>query len=93
MWLWLLSVLGVVDSLLIVIPIVGFCNCSLFCCALLCVHFSFAIISMVKRELAALLCLYSWCLVIVVCVFLTMPRVYLQLVVIVVFPDHSHLLF
>ena len=33
----------------------GFCNCSMFCCALLCVHSSFAIISMGKRELVALL--------------------------------------
>ena len=31
--------------LLFVTPIVGFCNCSMFCCALLCVHSSFAIIS------------------------------------------------
>ena len=31
--------------LLIVTPIVGFCNCSMFCCAFLCVHSSFAIIS------------------------------------------------
>ena len=38
----------VVDSLLIVTPIVGFCNCSMFCCALLCIHSSFAIISMGK---------------------------------------------
>ena len=37
--------------------IVGFCNCSLFCCALFCVRSSFAIISMGKRELVALLCL------------------------------------
>ena len=36
----------VVDSLLIVTPIVRFCNCSMFCCALLCVHSSFAIIMM-----------------------------------------------
>ena len=28
----------VVDSLLIVAPIVGFCNCSTFCCALFCVQ-------------------------------------------------------
>ena len=34
----------VVDSLLIITPIVGFCNCSMFCWALLCVHSSFAII-------------------------------------------------
>ena len=43
----------------------GFCNCSMFCCALLCVHSSFAIILMEERELAALLCLSYWCLVIV----------------------------
>ena len=28
----------------------GFCDCSMFCCALLCVHSSFAIILMGKRE-------------------------------------------
>ena len=58
----------VVDSLLIVTPIVGFCNCSMFCCALLCIHSSFAIISMGKTELVTLLCLSSWCLVFVVLV-------------------------
>ena len=31
------------------------CNCSMFCCTLLHVHSSFAIISMGKRELVALL--------------------------------------
>ena len=45
----------VVDLLLIVAAIVGFCNCSMFCYALLCVYSSFAIILMVKRELVALL--------------------------------------
>ena len=55
----------VVDSLLIVTPIVGFCNCSMFCCALLCIHSSFAIISMGKTELVTLLCSSSWCLVFV----------------------------
>ena len=30
------------------------CKCLMFCCALLCVHSSFAIISMGKRELVAL---------------------------------------
>ena len=45
-----------------------------------------------KRELVALLCLSSWCLVIVVWLFLTMPRVYLQFVM-VVFPHHTRLLF
>ena len=58
----------VVDSLLIVTPIVGFCNCSRFCCVLLCIHSSFAIISMGKTELVTLLCSSSWCLVFVVLV-------------------------
>ena len=31
----------------------GFCNCSMFCCALLCVQSSFAIIPIGKRELVA----------------------------------------
>ena len=48
-----------VVSLLIVTSIVGFCNCSMFCYALLFVHSSFAIILMGKRELAALLGLSS----------------------------------
>ena len=82
----------VVDSILIVTPIEGFCNCSMFCCALLYVHSRFAITVMGKRELIALLYLSSWCLVIVVSLFLTMPRVCLQFVI-VVFPDHIHFLF
>ena len=52
------------------------------CCALLCVHSSFAIISMGMRELVALLCLSSCCLVIVVWLFLTIPRVCLQFVIV-----------
>ena len=44
----------------------GVCNCSMFCCTLLYVHSSIAIILMGKRELQF---------------------------VIVVFPDHTHLLF
>ena len=55
----------VVDFLFIVTPIVGVCNCYMFCCALLYVHSSIAIILMGKRELAALLGLSSWCLVVV----------------------------
>ena len=50
---------------------------------------SFAIILMGKREPVALLCLSSWCLVIVVWLFLAVPRVCLQFVI-VVFPDHTH---
>ena len=64
----------------------------MFCCALLYVHSRFAIKVMGKREPIALLCLSSWCLVIVVSLFLTMPRVCLQFVI-VVFPDHTHFLF
>ena len=44
------------------------------------------------RELVALLCLSSWCLVIVIWLFLTVSWVDLQCVI-VVFPDHTHLLF
>ena len=57
-------------QLLLIRPIVGFCNCAMFCCALLCVHSSCAIISMGKGELVALLCLSSLCLGIVVWLFL-----------------------
>ena len=45
-----------------------------------------------KRELIALLNLSSWCLVMVERLFLAMPRGCLQFVI-VVFPDHTHLLF
>ena len=54
-----------VDFLFIVTPFVGVCNCSMFCCTLLCVHSSIAIILMGKRELIALLNLSSWRLVMV----------------------------
>ena len=76
----------------IVTPIVGFCDCSMFCCTFLYVHSSIAIILMGKRELVALLSLSSWCLVIVVWLFLAVPWVSLQFFI-VVFPDHTHLLF
>ena len=64
----------------------------MFCCALLYVHSSIAIILLGKRELVALLGLSSWCLVMVERLFLTVPRGCLQFVI-VVFPDHTHLLF
>ena len=70
----------------------GVCNCSMFCCALLYVHSSIAIILMEKRELIVLLNLFSWCLVMVERLFLAVPRGCLQSVF-VVFPDHTHLLF
>ena len=50
----------------------------MFCCPLLYVHSSIAIILVGKRELVALLGLSSWCPVVVM---------------IVVFPDHTHILF
>ena len=70
----------------------GFCNCSMFCFGYLFVHLSFAIILMEKRELVALLSLSSWCLVIVVWLFLAVPWVCLQFVS-VVFPDHTNYCF
>ena len=70
----------------------GVCNCSMFCCTLLYVHSSIAIILMGKRELIALLNLSSWCLVMVERLFLAVPRGCLQFVIVVI-PDHTHLLF
>ena len=70
----------------------GVCNCSMFCCTLLYVHSSIAIILMGKRELIDLLNLSSCCLVMVERLFLAVQRGCLQFVI-VVFPDHTHLLF
>ena len=70
----------------------GVCNCSMFCCTLLYVHSSIAIILMGKRELVALLNLSFWCLEMVERLFLAVPRDCLRFVI-VVFPDHAHLPF
>ena len=64
-----------ITTKVIVAPIVGVCNCSLFCCTLLYVPSSFAIILIGKRELVALLSLSSWCLVVVVWLLLAVPVV------------------
>ena len=64
----------------------------MFCCSLLYVYSTFAIILMGKRELVDLLSLSSWCLVIVVWLILEVPWVCLHFMI-VVFPDHTHLLF
>ena len=61
----------------------------MFCCTLLYVHSSIAIILKGKRELIALLNLSSWCLVMVERLFLAVPQGCLQFVI-VVFPDHTH---
>ena len=66
----------------------GVSYCSMFCCMFLYVHSSIAIILMGKRELVALLNLFSWCLVIVERLFLAVPRGCLRFVI-VVFPDHT----
>ena len=96
MWLGLLSVLGggsvLVSLLFVVAPIVGICGCSVFCCALLCVPSGFAVVLVGRNGLVALLGLSSLCLVIVVWLFLAVPWVCLQ-IVIVVFPDHTHFIF
>ena len=70
----------------------GVCNCSMFCCTLLFVRSSIAIILMGKRELVALLNLSSWCPVMVERLFLAVPQGCLRFVI-VVFPDHTHVLF
>ena len=73
--------------------LVGVCNCSMFCCTLLYVHSSIAIILMGKRELVALLYFFFfWCLVMVERLFLAVPRGCLRFVI-VVFPNHTHVLF
>ena len=64
----------------------------MFCRMLLYVNSSIAINLMGKRELVALLNLSSWCLVMVERLFLAVPRGCLHFVI-VVFPDHTHLLF
>ena len=95
-WLGLLSVLGrrsvVVDFLFVVVPVVRVCICLMFCCTLLYVHSSIAIILLGRGELVALLSLYSWCLVMVGWLFLAVSWDCLWFVS-VVFPDHTHLLF
>ena len=67
----------------------GVCNCSMFCCMLRYVNSSFAIILMGIKELVAFLSLSSWCLVIVVWLFLAVQWVCLQFVI-AVFSNHSN---
>ena len=79
--------------------------CYMFPCALLCVLSSLAFILIGKRERVALPCLSSWCLAIVIVLWLflkgpwfgllqviQMPWLVLQRVI-QVFPDHPRLLF
>ena len=64
----------------------------MFCCTLLYVHSSIAIILVWKREMVVLLNLSSWCLLMVERLFLAVPWGCLRFVI-VIFPDHTHLLF
>ena len=72
----------------------GFCNCSIFV-VLLCVRSSFAIfllgmgVGMGGRGVGGCFTLSFCCLIIVVWLFLVVPQVCLQYVI-VVFPDHTH---
>ena len=64
----------------------------MFYILLLYVHSCFAIILMgEERELAALLSLSSWCLVIVVWLFLSVPWVCLQFVILTISGESAHL--
>ena len=80
-------VLLLLTFLFIVTPIVGVCNCSMFCCTLLHVCSSIAITLMGKREreLVALLNLSSWCLVIVGWLFLAVPWGCLRFMIVVLY--------
>ena len=70
--------------------LLGFNVWSLFCCALLCVVSSFAIISLGKRELIGLLSglLFNFP-VSVQCLFLAVPWIGLQCAI-ATFPGHTH---
>ena len=65
---------------------------AMFCCTFLFDDSSLVIILIGKRALVALLGLSPWCIVIVLWLSLAVTWVCL-LSVIVVFPDHTHLLF
>ena len=82
----------IADFLFIVTPIVGVCNCPMFCCTLRYVHSSIAIILMGKRELLVLFNLSFCCLVMVKWIFLALQWGFLRFMI-VVFPDHTQLLF
>ena len=70
----------------------GVCNFSMLSYTLRYVHSSIAVILMGKRGLVALLNLSSWCLLMAEGLFLAVPWDCLRFVI-VVFPDHTHLLF
>ena len=74
---------------MIAASLVGFCVCSTFC------HFMVFLVWQLsswggEERVRCLRCLSSCCVVIIVLLFLTVPWVDLQFVI-VVFPDHTHL--
>ena len=73
--------------LLIVTPIVGFCNYFMYWCTLLYVHSSFAD---GEERAGCFDSLSSLCLLMVERLFLAVPGGCLRFVI-VVFPDHTHL--
>ena len=71
----------------------GVCNCSMFCCTLLYVHSSIAIIAIAcEEERAGCFAIFFLPGVSVEWLFLAVPWGCLRFVI-VVFPDHTHLLF
>ena len=68
-------------------------NCFMFCCSLLYFHSSFAIILIGKRELVALILFFAFLVPCDCCVALSCGATGLSIVLIVVIPDHAHLLF
>ena len=70
----------------------GVCNCFMFCCTLFCVRSGVVVVLEGRRGLIALLGLSSWCLVVVGRLFLAVPQGCLRFVI-VVFTDHTRLLF
>ena len=71
---------------------VGVLCLSLFCYALLCVYFSFAVILKRKRKRVTLLLLYNRCIVTIHVLWLILTVLWVGIqCVIVVCPDHTHL--
>ena len=70
----------------------GVCNCSMFCCALLCVHSGNAIVLVGGGRAGCFAWFVFLVSVVVGRLFLAVPLGCLRFVV-VVFPDHTRLLF
>ena len=73
-------------------PLVAYCysHCSMFCCTLLYVLSSIAIILMGKRELVALLNLSSWCLLMVERLLIAVTQGCLLFVIVVLLEITCH---